>query len=176
MARVSNPFKVWLQSVLGAVAFTVCLPALADVKLTLDQFPGGKLMRGKGCDECFRSGYAGRTAIYEVMPIDTHIQEQIVNKATASTLKRGAHRAIARHGKDTRIDFISPDGSVAFYADRLMWELLDEGRIGAGQLGGLVQLGQVSAHVVGNFEVVRFGWLAAAQHGAGVAAEYSQRA
>ena len=24
------------------------------------------------------------------MPIDTHIQEQIVNKATASTIKRGA--------------------------------------------------------------------------------------
>ena len=37
MARVSNPFKVWLQSVLGAVAFTVCLPALADVKLTLER-------------------------------------------------------------------------------------------------------------------------------------------
>ena len=63
---------------------------LEDLKLTLDQFPGGKLMRGKGCDECFRSGYAGRTAIYEVMPIDTHIQEQIVNKATASAIKRGA--------------------------------------------------------------------------------------
>jgi general secretion pathway protein E len=63
---------------------------LEDLKLSLDQFPGGKLMKGKGCDECFRSGYAGRTAIYEVMPIDTHIQEQIVNKATASQIKRGA--------------------------------------------------------------------------------------
>jgi general secretion pathway protein E len=63
---------------------------LEDLKLTPDQFPGGKLMKGKGCDECFRSGYAGRTAIYEVMPIDTHIQEQIVNKATASAIKRGA--------------------------------------------------------------------------------------
>lgn len=52
---------------------------------------------------------------------------------TRFTLQDGALdwsslRAIARHGKDTRIDFISPDGSVAFYADRLMWELLDEGR------------------------------------------------
>jgi general secretion pathway protein E len=63
---------------------------LEDLKLSIDQFPDGKLMKGKGCDECFRSGYAGRTAIYEVMPIDTHIQEQIVNKATASTIKRGA--------------------------------------------------------------------------------------
>jgi general secretion pathway protein E len=63
---------------------------LEDLKLSIDQFPGGKLMKGKGCDECFRSGYAGRTAIYEVMPIDTHIQEQIVNKSTASQIKRGA--------------------------------------------------------------------------------------
>jgi general secretion pathway protein E len=63
---------------------------LEDLKLSMDQFPGGKLMKGKGCDECFRSGYAGRTAIYEVMPIDTHIQEQIVNKSTASQIKRGA--------------------------------------------------------------------------------------
>ncbi|MBL8754666.1 MAG: Flp pilus assembly complex ATPase component TadA [Planctomycetes bacterium] len=63
---------------------------LEDLKLSPDQFPDGKLLVGKGCDECFRSGYAGRTAIYEVMPIDTHIQEQIVNKATASQIKRGA--------------------------------------------------------------------------------------
>jgi len=63
---------------------------LEDLKLSPDMFPGGKLLKGKGCDECFRSGYAGRTAIYEVMPIDTHIQEQIVNKATASQIKRGA--------------------------------------------------------------------------------------
>jgi general secretion pathway protein E len=63
---------------------------LEDLKLTPDQFPGGKLMMGRGCDECFRSGFAGRTAIYEVMPIDTAVQEQIVNKATASQIKRGA--------------------------------------------------------------------------------------
>ncbi|MSR37354.1 MAG: type II secretion system protein GspE [Planctomycetes bacterium] len=63
---------------------------LEDLKLSPDQFPGGKLMQGRGCDECFRSGYAGRTAIYEVMQIDSHIQEQIVNKSTASQIKRGA--------------------------------------------------------------------------------------
>ena len=63
---------------------------LEDLKLSPDMFPGGKILVGKGCDECFRSGYSGRTAIYEVMPIDAQIQEQIVNKATASQIKRGA--------------------------------------------------------------------------------------
>ena len=63
---------------------------LEDLQLTPDQLQDGKLWIGKGCDECFRSGFAGRTAIYEVMPIDTHVQEQIINKATASEIKRGA--------------------------------------------------------------------------------------
>jgi type II secretory ATPase GspE/PulE/Tfp pilus assembly ATPase PilB-like protein len=55
-----------------------------DLKLTLGPVPRRQDRYGTGCDECFNSGYAGRTAIYEVMPIDTQIQEQIVNKATAS--------------------------------------------------------------------------------------------
>ncbi|MCR9243750.1 MAG: ATPase, T2SS/T4P/T4SS family [bacterium] len=63
---------------------------LEDLKLTPDQFPDGKLWVGKGCDECFNSGFAGRTAIYEVMPIDPAIQNQVVTKATASEIKRGA--------------------------------------------------------------------------------------
>jgi len=63
---------------------------LEDLRLTPDRFPDGKILMGKGCDECFQSGYSGRTAIYEVMPIDVQIQEQIVNKATATAIKRGA--------------------------------------------------------------------------------------
>ena len=63
---------------------------LEDLQLSPDQLQDGKLWVGKGCDECFRSGFAGRTAIYEVMPIDTHVQEQIIHKATASEIKRGA--------------------------------------------------------------------------------------
>lgn len=63
---------------------------LEDLQLTPDHLQDGKLWIGKGCDECFRSGFAGRTAIYEVMPIDTHVQEQIINKATASEIKRSA--------------------------------------------------------------------------------------
>jgi general secretion pathway protein E len=62
---------------------------LEELRLEIDQFPEGVAF-GRGCDECFHSGFSGRTAIYEVMPIDAAIQEQIVNKATASEIKRGA--------------------------------------------------------------------------------------
>ncbi|MCB9877208.1 MAG: Flp pilus assembly complex ATPase component TadA [Planctomycetes bacterium] len=77
---------------------------LEDLKLSPDMFPDGKLMIGRGCDDCFRSGFAGRTAIYEVMPIDTHIQEQIINKSTASQIKRGA---LERGLKTLRMDGVN---------------------------------------------------------------------
>ncbi|MCC6672965.1 MAG: Flp pilus assembly complex ATPase component TadA [Planctomycetes bacterium] len=63
---------------------------IEDLKLSLDQFADGKIWVGRGCDDCFHSGFSGRTAIYEIMPIDSVIQEQIVNKASASVIKRGA--------------------------------------------------------------------------------------
>jgi general secretion pathway protein E len=63
---------------------------LEDLRLRAEQFKNGKIAVGKGCDDCFHSGFSGRTAIYELMPIDAVIQEQIVNKASASVIKRGA--------------------------------------------------------------------------------------
>lgn len=77
---------------------------LEDLKLELDQFPDRKIIIGKGCDECFHSGFSGRTAIYEVLPIDSTIQQQIVDKATASEIKRGA---LERGLKTLRMDGVS---------------------------------------------------------------------
>jgi general secretion pathway protein E len=51
---------------------------------------GGRIAMGKGCDECFQSGYAGRTAIYEFMPVDEVLRTQIMESATAASMKRGA--------------------------------------------------------------------------------------
>ena len=45
---------------------------------------------GEGCDECFQSGYAGRTAIYEFMPIDETLRTLVMENATATELKRSA--------------------------------------------------------------------------------------
>ncbi len=45
---------------------------------------------GEGCDECFHSGYAGRTAIYEFMPVDEIVRTQIMEGVTASKMKRSS--------------------------------------------------------------------------------------
>jgi type II secretory ATPase GspE/PulE/Tfp pilus assembly ATPase PilB-like protein len=49
---------------------------------------GGQIAHGTGCQECFNSGYAGRTAIYEFMPIDEVVRTQVMEGATASQIKR----------------------------------------------------------------------------------------
>jgi general secretion pathway protein E len=43
-----------------------------------------------GCEECFQSGYAGRTAIYEFMPVDETLRTEIMEGYTATKLKRSA--------------------------------------------------------------------------------------
>ncbi|HNY04656.1 MAG TPA: type II secretion system protein GspE, partial [Candidatus Woesebacteria bacterium] len=43
-----------------------------------------------GCDKCNNTGYFGRIAIYEVMPITEKISKLIVEKASASDIQKQA--------------------------------------------------------------------------------------
>jgi len=49
-----------------------------------------RLYRGKGCKKCGNTGYAGRIAIYEIMPISNKISEMILEGAPASELEKQA--------------------------------------------------------------------------------------
>ena len=51
-----------------------------------------KVFKGKGCPECNNSGYKGRVALYEVMPINDEIKELILEGASAQELKKLAVR------------------------------------------------------------------------------------
>ena len=46
--------------------------------------------KGKGCSKCNNTGYKGRVALYEVMPVTAAIRELIFLKANASELRRKA--------------------------------------------------------------------------------------
>ena len=63
---------------------------LVGLQLEADDLPGGKLPKGRGCDLCFDTGYSGRVAIYEMMPIDEEIKSLIVERASANKIKNHA--------------------------------------------------------------------------------------
>jgi general secretion pathway protein E len=53
----------------------------------------GKFFVGTGCERCFQTGYRGRTGIYEMMLIDSEIQNLIYKQESAGTIKRFALNA-----------------------------------------------------------------------------------
>jgi general secretion pathway protein E len=63
---------------------------LKSLGVSPDRLPEGKLHRGRGCGNCFNSGYLDRTGLYEILPIDDAVKDQIVARASASAMKRSA--------------------------------------------------------------------------------------
>ena len=56
-----------------------------------------RFFTGKGCEKCFNTGYRGRTGIYELMMIDSEIQDLIYKRESAGIIKKAA----LRHGLHT---------------------------------------------------------------------------
>jgi len=66
------------------------LKLMRELKLTPADLPDGLLIKGMGCDNCFDTGYTGRTAIYEILGIDDEIRSLCVDRASATAIKRSA--------------------------------------------------------------------------------------
>jgi type IV pilus assembly protein PilB len=49
--------------------------------------------KGEGCDICNQTGYKGRVALYEVMPLRDEIKELILQGASVFDLKKSAVNA-----------------------------------------------------------------------------------
>jgi len=74
---------------------------LKAIGLTIDQFESGKLWRGAGCPSCFNTGFVDRTGIYEILPIDDVLKEQIMERVSSSIIKRDS---IQRGCRTLRMD------------------------------------------------------------------------
>jgi type IV pilus assembly protein PilB len=66
--------------------------ALIKVGFSPEKAETIKCFKGKGCPTCNNSGYKGRIALYEVMPIKDEIRELILEGASASEIKKTAVR------------------------------------------------------------------------------------
>ena len=68
------------------------IPALIGLGFSEEEAKAIRCYKGKGCPVCNGSGYKGRIAIYEVMPIGPELKEMILEGASADELKKTAVR------------------------------------------------------------------------------------
>ncbi len=66
--------------------------ALRDLGVKMEDIGTFPVYRGRGCAMCSNTGFKGRIALYEVMPIMEEIKELILAGASATEIKREAIR------------------------------------------------------------------------------------
>jgi type IV pilus assembly protein PilB len=94
---VASSVNLILAQRLARVICTNCrapveLPpqAMLDIGVAREDVGTFSCFQGTGCAQCNGSGYRGRIALYEVMPISEEVRELVLNGASASEIKRGA--------------------------------------------------------------------------------------
>ena len=55
------------------------------------------MRKPKGCDDCNRTGYSGRTGLHEILSIDNETRRLIQNKASVDDIRKSA----MKHGMRT---------------------------------------------------------------------------
>jgi general secretion pathway protein E len=63
---------------------------LSELGLRQEDVPGDKLHKGGGCAHCFGTGYKGRAALYELMPVTSKIKTQVLRSQDAAELRKVA--------------------------------------------------------------------------------------
>jgi type IV pilus assembly protein PilB len=65
---------------------------LKDLGMKEDEAESAVVYHGAGCMKCSKTGYKGRIALYEILPIGEEIKEFILNGASAAEIKRESIR------------------------------------------------------------------------------------
>lgn len=68
--------------------------------LKIDKPPAGGFVHGKGCNYCYDTGFRGREGVFEVLKIDSDIQNAILRDKSASEIKKMA----VKKGMKTLLD------------------------------------------------------------------------
>src|SRR6266536_2739778 len=59
-----------------------------DLHIPPNYFENASIFRGRGCDRCNNSGYAGRTAILEAMTVTDEIRKVIIGRGSAMEISK----------------------------------------------------------------------------------------
>jgi len=68
--------------------------------LGIDEHPAGGFVHGKGCNYCYDTGFRGREGVFEVLKIDSDIQNAILQDKSALEIKKMA----VKKGMKTLLD------------------------------------------------------------------------
>ncbi|MEE8106633.1 MAG: ATPase, T2SS/T4P/T4SS family [Planctomycetota bacterium] len=74
---------------------------LKAINIDPDELPDRKLWKGKGCPTCFTTGYVDRSGIYEILPVDEHVKEQLMDRINSTMIKKAS---IERGCRTLRMD------------------------------------------------------------------------
>jgi len=64
--------------------------ALLDIGVSREAVGSFTCFQGAGCPQCNGTGFRGRVALYEVMPMSEELRELVLNGASATEIKRAA--------------------------------------------------------------------------------------
>jgi type IV pilus assembly protein PilB len=64
--------------------------SLMELNLTKADVTGKTFFKGKGCNNCNKTGYKGRMGIYEIMVINNEIRHLIIKQANTNTIRTAA--------------------------------------------------------------------------------------
>jgi type IV pilus assembly protein PilB len=65
---------------------------LMELNLLPADVRGKRFARGRGCDNCNKSGYRGRMALFEIMSMDDEMRELVMQQANTTALRAHARR------------------------------------------------------------------------------------
>lgn len=77
---------------------------LLEIGIPADKIGSFQIFKGKGCNECGKTGYRGRLAIYEVLDFSSTLKEMVLKGETMIELKRQAVREGMKTLRQSAID------------------------------------------------------------------------
>ena len=74
---------------------------LMELQLKRSDVKGRTFCRGRGCPACNHTGYRGRMAIFEIMPLDDHMRELIMKQSSTTALRAASRQSGMRSLRET---------------------------------------------------------------------------